>query len=103
MIEALVQVATLLLLDDTKDVPTARVLLRGVDNAKFRKQVVPGDRLFLEVTLNGESDGVYVSHGVAKVDGQTVAEAELRVTLEDSTHIDAVSNTHLTLPPSDLV
>ena len=31
MIEALVQVATLLLLDDTKDVPTARAMLKGVD------------------------------------------------------------------------
>ena len=61
MIEALVQVATLLLLDDTKDVPTARAMLRGVDNAKFRRQVVPGDRLFLEVTLKGESKGVSIT------------------------------------------
>lgn len=94
MIEALVQVATLLLLDDTKDLPTTRALLKGVDNAKFRKQVVPGDRLFLEVTLKGEFNEVFISHGVAKVDGQTVAEAELRLTLEDSTHIDATAKVH---------
>src|SRR4029453_15851190 len=44
MIESLTQVAALLL-------PTGRISLRGVDNAKFRRQVVPGDRLKLEVTL----------------------------------------------------
>ncbi len=94
MIEALVQVATLLLLDDTKGLPTARALLKGVDNAKFRRQVVPGDRLSLEVTLKGELDGVSISPGVATVAGQTVAEAELRLALEDSTHIDATAKVH---------
>ncbi len=48
MIETLAHVATLLLTDQT---PGARIFLRGVDNAKFRKSVVPGDRLRLEVTL----------------------------------------------------
>ncbi len=56
MIEALTQVATLLLLDRDTGRPTSRVHLRGVDNAKFRKQVVPGDRLRLEVIL-GEATG----------------------------------------------
>src|SRR3982750_1608831 len=45
MIESLTQVASLL-------IPTGRISLRGVDNAKFRRQVVPGDRLRLEVTLD---------------------------------------------------
>ena len=51
MIEALTQVAAVLLLDRADAPPTARVWLRGVDNAKFRRQVVPGDRLRLEVQL----------------------------------------------------
>ena len=51
MIEALTQVATLLLVERGPGRPTTRVTLRGVDRAKFRKQVVPGDRLHLEVTL----------------------------------------------------
>ena len=51
MIEALVQVATILLLHRDGGQPTARVSLRRVTNAKFRRQVVPGDRLRLEVTL----------------------------------------------------
>ena len=51
MIEALVQVATILLLHRDSGQPTTRALLRRVTNAKFRRQVVPGDRLRLEVTL----------------------------------------------------
>ena len=44
MIESLTQVAALL-------VTEGRVSLRGVENEKFRKQVVPGDRLRLEVSV----------------------------------------------------
>ena len=49
MIEALTQVATLLLVGCDREGRQAR--LRGVDNAKFRRQVVPGDRLELDVRL----------------------------------------------------
>ena len=51
MIESLTQVATLLLFGATRATATGAHWLRGVDNAKFRRQVVPGDRLELEVTL----------------------------------------------------
>jgi hypothetical protein len=51
MLEALTQVATILLLQRTDAPPNARVYLRGVNDAKFRRQVVPGDRLRLEITL----------------------------------------------------
>ena len=50
MIESLTQVATLLLFAGGRS-DGRRAWLRGVDNAKFRRQVVPGDRLELEVTL----------------------------------------------------
>ena len=83
MIETLVQVATLLLLHDGSDTPTRRAVLRGVNNAKFRRQVVPGDRLCLEVTLERRREGFAVARGVATVAEHTVAEAELLVGLED--------------------
>ena len=51
MIETLAQVATLLLVHGPDGRAYGHAYLRGVDNAKFRKQVVPGDRLRLEVTL----------------------------------------------------
>ena len=77
MIETLVQVASLLLLDDGADFPTRRASLLGVNDAKFRRQVVPGDRLRLEVILGRERDDMAIARGVATVSERMVAEAEL--------------------------
>src|SRR3989442_9805792 len=57
MLESLSQVAAILLLQRDEAPPNARVYLRGVNDAKFRRQVVPGDRLRLEITL-GKRRGV---------------------------------------------
>src|SRR6202165_6040839 len=51
MLESLSQVAAILLVERGGKPPSMRVYLRGVNNAKFRKQVVPGDRLRLEILL----------------------------------------------------
>src|SRR5437870_5966781 len=50
MLETLSQVGALLLLERGGAAPNARAYLRGVNDAKFRRQVVPGDRLRLEIT-----------------------------------------------------
>jgi len=94
MIETLVQVATLLLLGRESGAPTGRAALRGVNNAKFRKQVFPGDRLCLDVTLRGRDEEVAVVRGVATVAGQTVAEAELLVGMERSAYVDKTAQVH---------
>src|SRR5687768_14070747 len=86
MIESLVQVATLLL-------PTGRITLRGVDHAKFRRQVVPGDRLQLEVSLARQRGQLVRATATASVDGQTVAEAELVLAVhEDEAHVDPAAH-----------
>src|SRR5262245_36356738 len=51
MVESLSQVAAILLLQRDDTPPRSRVYLRGVNSAKFRRQVVPGDRLRLEISL----------------------------------------------------
>ena len=51
MIEALAQAASVLLLDEDVQPSAMRTVLRGVNGARFRRQVVPGDRLLLEVTI----------------------------------------------------
>src|SRR6266545_1350490 len=51
MLESLLQVAAILLVQRGDASPNVRVYLRGVNDAKFRRQVVPGDRLRLEITL----------------------------------------------------
>jgi UDP-N-acetylglucosamine acyltransferase len=76
MIESFTQAATLLL-------PASRVTLRGVDNAKFRKQVVPGDRLRVEVSLQRRRGDVVRASAMATVDGRMVAEAELILAVQD--------------------
>jgi len=73
MIEALTQVATALLLDRAGALATCRVHLRGVDGAKFRRQVIPGDRLRLTVTLRESKGSLVRAAASADVDGQAVA------------------------------
>ncbi|MEI6245376.1 MAG: acyl-ACP--UDP-N-acetylglucosamine O-acyltransferase [Acidobacteriota bacterium] len=82
MIEALTQVTTILLFQQESAAPFERAVLRGVDNAKFRKQVVPGDRLELEVTLGARRGRVVRAKGVGRVAGQVVAEAEIVIGFE---------------------
>ena len=78
MIESLAQVATVLVGGaGDRGAPAGRVVLRGVDRAKFRRQVVPGDRVLLEVTAGRRRTGLARVHGVAHVGEQVVAEADL--------------------------
>jgi UDP-N-acetylglucosamine acyltransferase len=76
MIESLSQVATLLLFAGGEH-GLERASLRGVDKAKFRRQVVPGDRLELEITMGRRRGPLARAAALATVDGQLVAEAEL--------------------------
>ena len=83
MIESLAQVATLLLVGI--DPVHGRARLRGVDNAKFRRQVVPGDLLELDVTLGKRRGLIQRAAAVASVQGQVVAEAELVLVFDGAT------------------
>lgn len=76
MIEAFAQVAAILVLQDP-DRSTQRIFLKGVDQAKFRRQVVPGDRLRLEVKLRGLDGELTEVDCLADVGGQPVAAATL--------------------------
>jgi UDP-N-acetylglucosamine acyltransferase len=81
MIETLAQVATLLLVQGADGRPTGHAYLRGVDDAKFRRQVVPGDRLRLEVTVGARRRTLARAHAVASIGDSVVAEAELVMAL----------------------
>src|SRR5438034_2054163 len=77
MLESLTQVASLLLLQRAGARPNARVFLRGVDGARFRRQVVPGDRLRLEISLGHKKTPLARVHARAFVGDQIVAECVL--------------------------
>ena len=51
-------------------------LYAGIDNARFRRPVVPGDRLEFHVTLIKERKGIYKFRGIASVDGKDACVAE---------------------------
>lgn len=53
----------------------------GIDKARFKKPVIPGDALRLEVTLQRHLRGIWKFWGEAKVDGVLVSEAELMCTV----------------------
>lgn len=95
MLETLVQVATLLLLHREEGAPGARVSLRGVNDAKFRRQVVPGDRLRLEVALGHVRSTLAKAKAAAYVGEHVVAEAELLLGVtRDPTNIDPSARVH---------
>lgn len=79
MIETLTQAAAMLVLDPRG---RERAFLRGVDGAKFRRQVVPGDRVRLEVALERRRGALARVRGVAHVGDQVVAEANLLLAIE---------------------
>ena len=79
ILEAMAQ-ATGLLAFKTFGAPAENELyyFASIDKAKFRKPVVPGDQLILEVEFIKERRGIALFNGIAKVDGETVCSAELK-------------------------
>lgn len=81
IIEALAQLGGVLAQISEQKSAGGPVYLLGVDKARFRKPITPGDRVELEVrTLHRRSD-VYKLKGEAKVEGARCAEAELLISL----------------------
>jgi 3-hydroxyacyl-[acyl-carrier-protein] dehydratase len=85
ILEALAQAAGLLacLSLSPEEVQSKVTYLMGIDGARFRKPVVPGDRLELQVVVTKHKGAVWKQTGTALVDGQPVAEAEFMAMLAD--------------------
>jgi UDP-N-acetylglucosamine acyltransferase len=95
MLESLSQVAAILLLQRQDGPANARVYLRGINDAKFRKQVVPGDRLRLEILLGKRRGSLVRAQATAYLEDQVVAECELLLGLiPDATEIDPTAIVH---------
>lgn len=76
-IEALAQVGAILALREFEDRDNRIPFFSGIENARFRRPVVPGDTLVLEVTALRIGTRVQKMRGEAKVDGKITAEAEI--------------------------
>jgi 3-hydroxyacyl-[acyl-carrier-protein] dehydratase len=82
-IEALAQVGAILALREFEDRSSKIPFFTGIDNAKFRRPVVPGDTLTLEVTALRIGSKVQKMRGVASVNGHITAEAEILSIIAD--------------------
>ena len=83
IVEAMAQAGAVLLLRDMPDRESKLVYFTGIDRARFRRTVVPGDQLLLTVDVLKLRSRTCKMKGVAEVDGQKVAEAELLCALVD--------------------
>ncbi|MDE5747636.1 MAG: 3-hydroxyacyl-ACP dehydratase FabZ [Acetatifactor sp.] len=76
IVEALAQVGAVAMLSQP-DFRGRTAYFAGIDKARFRRKVVPGDVLLLETEIIKVKGPVGVGRAVAKVDGQVAAQAEL--------------------------
>jgi 3-hydroxyacyl-[acyl-carrier-protein] dehydratase len=84
ILEALAQASAILAYKSEGLDPRRKVTyLMGIDNARFRRPVVPGDRLQLDIEVIRHKGSVWKQKGTASVDGQKVAEGEFLATVVD--------------------
>ncbi len=83
IVEAMAQTAGVLVLKSIEDRSNKLVLLVAVENARFRRPVVPGDTLRMEMKVIKRKASVAKMAGIATVDGLVVAEVEVMCKLAD--------------------
>ncbi len=85
VIEAMAQAAALLSFKSmgTKADTNSVYYFVGIDNARFKRPVSPGDQLIFKVSITMNRRGLWKFKGIAEVDGQVAAEAELICTIRD--------------------
>ena len=83
IVEAMAQTAGVLVLKSIPDRHSKLVFLVSVDAARFRRPVVPGDQLRIEMNVIRRKGSVAKMAGKATVDGKVVAEAEVMCKLQD--------------------
>jgi 3-hydroxyacyl-[acyl-carrier-protein] dehydratase len=83
IVEAMAQTAAILSFKTMGNKPDDKSVYYfvGIDGARFKRPVSPGDQLIMEVSLLMNKRGMWKFAGVAKVDGQIAAEAELICTV----------------------
>ena len=83
IIEAMAQVGGILLMGQIEGYESKVVYFMSLDNVKFRRPVKPGDQLRFELDMLQIRGMVCKMHGVAKVDGEIVCEADMAAMVRD--------------------
>jgi 3-hydroxyacyl-[acyl-carrier-protein] dehydratase len=83
MLEALAQTAALLSFESAGEAPDENtvVYFLGIDGARFKRVVEPGDQLILEASIERAKAGIFKYKARASVNGETAVEAELMCTM----------------------
>jgi 3-hydroxyacyl-[acyl-carrier-protein] dehydratase len=89
VVEAIAQAGGVMMLNDFPDRHEKLIYFTGIDNCRFRRPVVPGDQLLLEVTVVKRRQRFAVLHGVARVGDEVAAEADLSSALVDRPKVKA--------------
>jgi beta-hydroxyacyl-ACP dehydratase FabZ len=83
ILEAMAQVGGCMLLGDVEDRAEKLIYFMGIDRARFRKPIVPGDQILFELKVLHRRATTCKLWGEARVDGQLCAEAELTSIMVD--------------------
>ena len=83
MLEAMAQAAALLAFDTLGVAPDDKTVyyFAGIDGARFKRPVEPGDQLVMDVTLDRMKAGIFKFKGVTRVGDEVACEAELMCTM----------------------
>jgi len=84
IVEAMAQTAGVVVIKSfDADEPAKHVLFMSIDNARFRKPVVPGDTMHLHVAVKQSRGAVWKFSGIVEVDSKKVAEADFSAMIVD--------------------
>ena len=83
IIEAMAQVGGVLLMGTMSDPGSKVVYFMSLDNVKFRRPVKPGDQLRFELDMTQSRGRICKMRGVARVDGEVAAEADMAAMVRD--------------------
>lgn len=85
IVEAMAQATGLLAMESRPDLVGSKSLYYfvGIDKARFKQPVEPGDQLYLEVWLKTVKRGIWMFSGEARVDGKIAATAEIMCTARE--------------------
>ncbi|MDP1567168.1 MAG: 3-hydroxyacyl-ACP dehydratase FabZ [Polaromonas sp.] len=83
MLEAMAQAAALLAFDTVGVTPDDKTVyyFAGIDGARFKRPVEPGDQLVMDVTLDRMKSGIFKFKGISRVGTEVACEAELMCTM----------------------
>jgi beta-hydroxyacyl-ACP dehydratase FabZ len=83
IVEAMAQAGAVLLLHDMEERDSRLILFTGIDKARFRKPVIPGDQLRFTLDVLKRRTRAFKLKAIAEVDGKLAAEAEIMSALVD--------------------